>query len=308
MSTAMEGTEETPGQRAARLRREKRQDKAAAEERLARIKQLNGGVAPPTEVLGGPAVQSPSAADPDEVDITTQNYGGPRASDLNASMGSADNPMFQAMMQMQQEQARQGAGPRGPDQTQSGPGEQDPMTKMLQQMMGMAGGDPNDPNNIHNTEDPMQMLSTLLNGAKPQQSAPPPSTRSTYLWRLTHAIFAIIIAGYIAITSTFDGTLLSRTNSTFTDGSQDGFGSRLFLIFITAELGLQSARFFMEGGQLQGGGMLATVANLAPPPWGNYLSIAGRWFSIFASIISDAMIIVFVLGVMAWWNGASGVS
>ena len=41
MSTAVDGTEETAGQRAARLRREKRADKAAGEERLAKIKQLN---------------------------------------------------------------------------------------------------------------------------------------------------------------------------------------------------------------------------------------------------------------------------
>ena len=46
---------ETPNQRQARLRREKRQKKMAeqGEDRLARIKALNGGDAPPTEVLGG---------------------------------------------------------------------------------------------------------------------------------------------------------------------------------------------------------------------------------------------------------------
>lgn len=48
---------ETPTQKQARLRREKRQARIAAEgdDRLAKIKALNGGVAPPEEVLGGRA-------------------------------------------------------------------------------------------------------------------------------------------------------------------------------------------------------------------------------------------------------------
>ena len=55
-STGSEALEsETPTQRQARLRREKRQKKMVeqGEDRLARIKALNGGVAPPDEVLGG---------------------------------------------------------------------------------------------------------------------------------------------------------------------------------------------------------------------------------------------------------------
>lgn len=56
VSTGLDGPEgETPNQRQARLRREKRQKKMAeeGEDRLAKIKALNGGVAPPDEVLGG---------------------------------------------------------------------------------------------------------------------------------------------------------------------------------------------------------------------------------------------------------------
>ena len=46
---------ETPTQRQARLRREKRQKKMneQGEDRLAKIKSLNGGVAPSDDVLGG---------------------------------------------------------------------------------------------------------------------------------------------------------------------------------------------------------------------------------------------------------------
>lgn len=52
---------ETPTQLKARLRREKLQKKMAdqGEERLAKIKALNGGVAPPEEVLGGRTCGAP---------------------------------------------------------------------------------------------------------------------------------------------------------------------------------------------------------------------------------------------------------
>lgn len=55
--------EETPTQRQARLRREKRQKKMAeqGEDRLAKIKALNGGVAPPEEVLGGRMFITPNS-------------------------------------------------------------------------------------------------------------------------------------------------------------------------------------------------------------------------------------------------------
>lgn len=55
-TTSADGPEgETPNQRQARLRREKLKKKMAdqGEDRLAKIKALNGGVAPPDEVLGG---------------------------------------------------------------------------------------------------------------------------------------------------------------------------------------------------------------------------------------------------------------
>lgn len=61
-STGADGPEgETPTQRQARLRREKRQKRMTeeGEDRLAKIKALNGGVAPPEEVLGGRACYVP---------------------------------------------------------------------------------------------------------------------------------------------------------------------------------------------------------------------------------------------------------
>ncbi|KAK1021040.1 hypothetical protein LTR33_018597, partial [Friedmanniomyces endolithicus] len=93
--------DETPNQRQARLRREKRNKKMATEgeERLARIKALNGGVAPPDAVLGGPAApnttnQATVHDDPEEADIDDI-----RGMQKPGSQGPAD-PLA-AMFQMQ---------------------------------------------------------------------------------------------------------------------------------------------------------------------------------------------------------------
>lgn len=313
----MEGVEpETPGQRAARLRREKRQNKAAGEERLAKIKQLNGGIAPPEEALGGPAQAQAdfTAADPDEADIASTAYAGNRPSNQSTvpapdfTTMTPDQQMHQALLRMQ---AQQGSQPQQRPLPQGAAGaasDEDPMAKLMQQFMGMAGGDPADPNNIHNTQDPMQMLSAMMGAAQKQgqgQAASQATSSSIYMWRIVHSIFAVILAGYIAMTSTFDGSLLARTQSLSMATESSGLGHRLFVIFISAELGLQSVRFFLEGGQLQGSGILASISQIAPEPWAGYVRAAGRWISILGSVFSDAMVVIFVLGLLAWWNGSA---
>jgi hypothetical protein len=307
---------ETPNQRQARLRREKRNAKMAAtgEERLAKIKGLNGGVAPPEEALGGPVVPpaaapssnaAPKAAtvadDPDEVDISDHPYTSQHASRTGTpSQGGAD-PFQQAMMQMQAQQAQQ---------AQAGGGEEDPMAKMMQQLMGMQGGqDPNDPNAMMGGDLPQmaQMLSTMMGGGGmggPGQQQP--KNGSAYLWRIVHAISALAIAVYIAFTTTFSGSKLARTTGDmFVQDANFGLGAKPFYIFGTAELVLQTSRYFVEKGQLQGGGILATIANsgFVPEPYAQLIRTVGRYSTIYTTIVSDAMVVVFVLGTVAWWKG-----
>lgn len=308
--------DETPNQKQARLRREKRQAKLAAtgEERLARIKGLNGGVAPPDEVLGGPTAAPATkknatvADDPDEVDIsdhpyTPRNNGSGSGTPSGTGFAAApENPLAQAMMQMQADQQQR--------QSQGQGAEEDPMAKMMQQMMGLMGGDPNNPNASPQDGDPLQMLSTMMGaaggmgmgGGGPQQKQP--SSGSAYLWRIVHTISALGIAGYIALTSTFNGSLLSRSDD-LAALAGGGVNSKLFYLFATVEVVLQSTRYFMEKGQLQGSGWLATIANsgFVPPPYAQYIRTIGRYMTIWSTVVSDAMVVVFVLGVMAWWRG-----
>ena len=315
---------ETPNQLQARLRREKRAAKMAAtgEERLAKIKGLNGGIAPPDEALGGPVVVPPPttattstapkaatvADDPDEVDISDHPYTSQHASRTGtprngggAAAGQGD-PFQQAMMQMQAQQAQQA-------QQQGGSGgEEDPMAKIMQQLMG--GMDPNDPNAMAGGDLPQmaQMLSTMMGaggmGGGPGQQQQP-KNGSAYLWRIVHAISALTIAIYIALTTTFSGSKLGRTGDMFVQDSNYGHGAKPFYIFGTAELVLQTSRYFMEKGQLQGGGILATIANsgFVPEPYAQLIRTVGRYSTIYTTIVSDAMVVVFVLGTVAWWKG-----
>lgn len=302
---------ETPNQRQARLRREKRNAKMAAtgEERLAKIKGLNGGVAPPEEALGGPTVAQPAnppqptaVDDPEEVDISDHPYTSKNVSQAgtprDAGPAQAD-PFMQAMMQMQAQQAQ--SQPQGDS-------EEDPMMKMMQQIMGMQGGqDPNDPNAMGQDLPQMaQMLSTMMGGGNAggagQQQ---PTTGSAYLWRIVHAISALIIAVYIALTTTFSGSKLARSENVFVQDSGYSLGARPFYLFATAELVLQTTRYFMEKGQLQGSGIIAMVANsgFVPEPWAQLIRTVGRYSTIYTTIVSDAMVVVFVLGAVAWWKG-----
>ncbi|WPH03491.1 Hypothetical protein R9X50_00637100 [Acrodontium crateriforme] len=286
---------ETPNQRQARLRREKRQKKMAeqGEDRLAKIKALNGGVAPPEEALGGPVAGGPKAAtveDPDEVDIdTVSGAGTPSGRATNAQ----SNPLAAAMLQ--QQQAQQNAG------------DEDPMVKMMQQlqsMMGsMGGGDPNNPN--QQPELPPMLQNMLKGGAKGQEAVKQPATGSAYVWRITHAIFAFALAIYITMTSTFNGSALSRSQSVYDEQTAYNLGPRLFWMFATAELLLQSTRYFLEGGKLQGGGPLATVANsgFVPEPYAHYIRVVGRYIAIAQTIFADVMVVVFVFGCFSWYRG-----
>jgi len=308
-TTSNEVEDETPNQRQARLRREKRQKKMAeqGEDRLAKIKALNGGVAPPAELLGGtmqPQVTESKQAtvhdDPDEVDIeTVSGTNTPSASTRSRAAG--ENPLIEAMMQ------QQGAG--GPQQGES---DEDPMVKMMQQFSSLISGNGNvqDANaQAQAQQDLPPFLQAMLKGQAQtdKDTAQAPTKGSAYVWRIVHAVFAFSLAIYIASTSTFTGTKLARSQSAYSSSSDADLGHRLFIIFTSVELVLQSTRYFIERGQLQGSGILATIANsgIVPEPFAGYVRTLGRYMTIVQTIVSDAMVVVFVFGALAWWRSTS---
>ena len=254
--------------------------------------------------MSKPQQATVSHEDPDEVDISEHHYT-PRITPRPSNPGTPG------------QQALNPFGPMppgfGPPQGDAANDTADPMMRMMQQMMSGAGGaggfppmgDPNDPNNAMNDLPPM--LKNLLAAQNASQGAQQPmsaKSSSALFWRVIHALFAVALAAYIALTGTFNGTKLSRHESV---SSNDYSGPKLFYLFATAELLLQTSRYFVEKGQLQGSGWLATIANsgLVPEPYGGWIRVVGRYSVIWQTVVGDAMVVVFLLGAVAWARGAA---
>ncbi|PNS17011.1 hypothetical protein CAC42_4975 [Sphaceloma murrayae] len=283
-------SEESPAQRQARLRREKRNAKitGSANDRLAKITGLSGRSAPALEDVTPSQPKAATAEDPAEVDISEHHWTPePRRAPTGASSRSLT--------------------PSLPVDGANDPAS-DPMMQMMQQMLG--GGFPGMPGMGNDSGSPNggapdlpPFLQAMMNGqTQATQEAQQPKSDSAYMWRIIHAVFALSLATYIALTSTFNGSKLSRLEKL---DPQEGFGPNLFYLFATVETVLQSSRYFLEKGQLQGAGWLATIANsgMVPEPWNGYIRVAGRYVTIWQTIVRDAVTVVFILGAVAWWRG-----
>jgi hypothetical protein len=177
---------------------------------------------------------------------------------------------------------------------------QDPMMQMLQQMMGGIPGGPGRQGAAGGGAGGLPPgLAEMLGGAGAAQAAP--ALSSTYIWKIVHFLAAFSLAIYITMTIPFTGSKADR----FLDPSLREQNVRLFWYFATAELGLQSTRYFLEQGQEPQGGIIATVAGFLPMPYRGYLQLIMRYSSIYTTIVQDAMVILFVLGCVAWWKGAT---
>lgn len=237
--------------------------------------------------------------DPDEVDISQHHYtpaSQPRLPSPFAFEGNAAAPFA----------AGQG----------SGPPQDDPMMAMLQQMMGggpggmpgmpggpgQAGASPGDlPPGLAN------IFSAMNGGAAAPE--PSPEQSSAWIWRLVHSVFSLGLAIYIVLQTPFTGSKIARDNLLDEDWTAQSTPAQtfahFFYLFATFEVVLQSSRYFIEKGQLQGSGILSTVAGILPPPYGGYVRTIGRYSVIYSTIVSDAMVVVFVLGATSWWRGVA---
>ena len=189
-----------------------------------------------------------------------------------------------------------------PESSQSEEQLEDPMMRLIQQMMGAP---PPGASGAENASQPGALsrnLATMLGGGSlsGDQSNQPPSTNA-YIWKVAHTCFALALAVYILATFTFTGSLASRLR--FASSSEAPPGS-VFWVFLTAELGLQAARYLIEGTR-QDVGMLGTLANFLPSPWKGRLLLVGRYSGILTVLVEDAMVVVWMLGVVAWWNRGS---
>jgi hypothetical protein len=187
------------------------------------------------------------------------------------------------------------------------------MMAMMQQMLGsaggMPGGGPGMPGSSGDSGDLppglAEMFSAMQGGSSP---TPPPEQSSAWIWRIVHSVFALGLAVYIVLQTPFTGSKLSRTSEpTDPDWALDSSPAEafkhFFYLFATFEVVLQSSRYFIEKGQLQGSGVLSSIAPMLPEPYGGYVRVLGRYSVIYSTVVSDAMVVVFVLGATAWWKG-----
>lgn len=144
-----------------------------------------------------------------------------------------------------------------------------------------------------------------------------------YLWKIVHAIFALGLGIYITTMTTFSGAKASSTLSS-SSSSSSSLGAttttttadvhidevsgeqvrRFFWAFATAELLLQSTRFFLEKGRVNRSGWVGVLIGVLPEPWKGYLALGTRYGGIYTTVVQDAMAVLFVLGCVAWWKEA----
>lgn len=198
-------------------------------------------------------------------------------------------------MQSQQDMLRRmlgGVGPSPPDDPMAGAqgaGSDDPMLQMMQQLLGGGGANGGAAGGGFPAG-----LASMFGG----QQQPEPGTNQNYIWRILHAVFALSLGLYAAITFTFTGSEMSRSKA-----ASDTIAPKLFWMFATAELLLQSSRYFIDGGKLPASGILGGLGQMLPQPYGGYVRMFSRYSIIYTTIVSDAMVVIFILGMMAWWKG-----
>ena len=192
------------------------------------------------------------------------------------------------------------------------------MSGMPQQGQGGGGDAPPGPGGIGGTEGealPPGLAAMLGGGAQATQT----ESQSTYIWKIVHALFALTLGIYITISTPFTGSKLDRNSSSSSSASSYSSDAaneeaatvmrvrNFFWIFATAELVLQSSRFFLERGKTAQSGMLGMLANFLPPPWKGYVLLVGRYSGIWNTVVQDGLVVVFVLGAVAWWWGGGAV-
>ena len=257
-----------------------------------------GGTVKADNIEETPPVAAPSPpADPDEVDLSTH----PSAT-RTADIANNGNQLMEADIH-----ALLCGNGQQPAINDPQPGEEDPMMRLLQQMMGGvpgAGGTGGEGENGLPPGLAAMLGAGGMAGTPGMGGLPAKKDSYRYLWKIVHVVFALVLGIYVTATShAFNGDV-SRGGIT---GEGHEGGRNVFWAFATAELVLQSSRFFWERGQNnQLEGWLGIVGNTLPEPYKGYLLLAGRYSGIWSTVVEDGMVIIFIVGLVAWWKGAVG--
>lgn len=178
--------------------------------------------------------------------------------------------------------------------------EEDPMMKMMAQMMGAAGGAPG--------SSPFPGMPPMM--GMPGQQQPSTQTSSYHtIWRLIHALVALGLGFYLTLFTNFSGTKLERDTAALAIQQHGVVGpddeterqKRLFFwMFATSEAVLLTTRFFLDKGRAPPPGFVWTVVGFVPEPFKGYLSVGLKYGQIFTTVRSDILTCMFVLGICSW--------
>ncbi len=240
---------------------------------------------------------APMADDPDEVDISAHTYANTSASPYS---GEADSRRLLLSRASGHDDSMLSAAGGFSVGQRGGQGDQNPM-RMLQQYMeeGVQG-----PGGLPSGLPPG--MAAMLSGEAPGTTGAgsvvqEQKQNNAYLWRIIHAMFALALGIYIISMTPFSGVKFSRIDPS---ADMEGVGVQFFWAFATAELVLQSSRFFLEQGQVSPTGWVGFLIGVLPQPWKGWLALGSRYSGIYTTVVQDAMVVVFVLGCVAWWKGA----
>ncbi|KAE8355804.1 hypothetical protein BDV28DRAFT_20187 [Aspergillus coremiiformis] len=280
----MSSATESPAQRAARLRRERREAKIkeGGAARLDKITSLSGRTPASMREEASPS-PSPSPQPSASVSLTPEMET-PEVQPVPAQ--STSNPEAQSPenLQSQQELFRALLRQEGPSSSPPGPEEDDPTLRMLNSLMAGMNGQDQGAGGATGGPSQAELVSALglppfvadLLGAATRQQTDE-EKKEIRTWKALHVLFAVAVGIYLLV-------LIGTSVSTY--GSQPpppATAQNPFVYFMTGELVLTGARLMSKG---RTGGAAGIML----------------WFQLFQDIIRDGSLVVFLLGMGAWWN------
>ncbi|KAF4450986.1 hypothetical protein F53441_5977 [Fusarium austroafricanum] len=337
MSETTQSPEDAAAQRAseqARLRKERREAKlkAGGSARLNKITGLGGRVpgepepttatttatdtptpAPAPAASASAASPTTDHADPEEVDISNHYYEPKRTAASRKDAPEITEPAISEDQLRQMMLGFERGNGSGTGTPASAGAEEDPMMKMMSQLMAGAGLPPG-------SMPPFPGMPGVAPGQGP--SVPPAAVRnsaSTNLWRILHALVALGLGFYIVILSPFTGSKIERERAVLAGttpadpliaAAEPELETELehrkklfFWTFATAETLLLTTRFFLDRRGNPPSGIVGTVVQFLPQPAKGCVEIVMRYGQIFTTVRSDMLACIFVLGAVAWFKG-----
>ena len=174
---------------------------------------------------------------------------------------------------------------------------QDAGLQLLQQMIGTSTMSESSPGFAGLPPALESLLSQPRTSPEGETTSQPQTLPSTYSWKILHPLLALSLGVFALVYVAPGDAFFQRTARQPGDQAQ----TNLFWIFATVELLLQTTRYLLEPTPDRSG-MLATAAGFLPPPWKGYVELVVRYQGIWSTLSSDALVLIWSLGMGAWWH------